>query len=351
MAESPDDGQVRCIPLGDAAVLDHHPGDVRAVEPQEGLPLPVRLSVGRLLDEAGLDGLYVALWRARADAWRREQAVRPLTPQALGSHALLVAMHPEGAEVVFGTDRLLLAGDGVVFVPTSSSNRLESRGSDPRLLVVVGTRLDLGAGPQGPEPHAVPVDRDEAAGRQGDEAGEEQPEEEEQEQDQPEAAEEVDVQAHVAAVLTRIMAAAGPPPAAEAQEEEDQRSLSDGAQDAMEHDEELEIVGVKEAHEVGPQEVGVADKAGPKTGEVETCKHWARGWCMRADACRYAQPQPPLPQGVPQDLLLIPQAMARVGALSLSRSRSLSRSHGTLMREVVEKAQGGGGGSRRWGTR
>ena len=43
MAESPDDGQVRCIQLGDAAVLDHHPGDVRAAEPQEGLPLSVRL--------------------------------------------------------------------------------------------------------------------------------------------------------------------------------------------------------------------------------------------------------------------------------------------------------------------
>ena len=49
--------------------------------------------------------------------------------------------------------------------------------------------------------------------------------------------------------------------------------MSDGAQDAMEQEEELEIVGVKEAHEVGPQVVGVADKAGPKTGEVETCRH------------------------------------------------------------------------------
>ena len=128
VAESPDDGQVRCIQLGDAAVLDHHPGDVRAAEPQEGLPLSVRLSVGRLLDEAGLEdvrrdsGLYVALWRGGADAWRRQQAVRPLTPQALGSHALLVAVHPEGAEVVFGTDRLLLAGDGVVLAPTSGTS-------------------------------------------------------------------------------------------------------------------------------------------------------------------------------------------------------------------------------------
>ena len=193
---------------------------------------------------------------------------------------------------------------------------------------------------QGPEPHLVPVAGHEAAGREGDEAGEEKPAEEEQEQDQPEAAEqEVDMQAHVAAALTRIMAAAGPLPATEALEEEDQRRVSDGAQDAMEQDEELEIVGVKEAHEVGPQEAGVADKAAPKTGEVETCRHWAKGWCMQADACRYAQPQPPVLHGLPQDLLLILQAMARVEDLSLSRSQSLSRSHGTLMREVVEKAQ------------
>ena len=54
--------------------------------------------------------------------------------------------------------------------------------------------------------------------------------------------------------------------------------MSDGAQDAREQEAEPEIVGVKEAHEVGPQQVGVADKAGPKTGMVETCRHWREGW-------------------------------------------------------------------------
>ena len=173
--------------------------------------------------------------------------------------------------------------------------------------------------------------------------GQEQPTEEEQKQDQPEVAgEEVDVQALVAAALTRLTAAAGPPPTTEALEEEDRRRRSDEARDAMEQDEEPEFVGAKEAREVGPQELGVADKAGPKTGEVETCRHWAKGWCMRADACRYAHPQPRVPRGVPQNLLLILQAMARVGALGLDRRQSLSRSHGTLLREVVAKAQGGG---------
>ena len=150
------------------------------------------------------------------------------------------------------------------------------------------------------------------------------------------------MQALVAAALARFTAAAGPPPTTEPLKEEDQRRRSDEAQDAMEQDEEPEFVGAKEAREVGPQELGVADKAGPKTGEVETCRHWAKGCCMQVDACRYAHPQTRVPRGVPQDLLLILQAMARVGALSLDRSQSLSRSHGTLLREVVAKAQGGG---------
>ena len=295
-AASPDNGQVHCVQLGDTAVLGHHPGDVWAAEPQEGLPLSVLLSVGRLLDEARLEGraadegLYVALWRGGANTWRREQAVRPLTPQALGSHALLVAVHPEGAEVVFGADRVLLTGDGVVLVPTSSSYRLESRGGDLKLLVVVGTRLDESAAPQGSE-HAVPVGGDEEAGRGGNEVGQEQPTGEQQQQDQPEVAgEKVDVQAIVAAALANFTDAAGPPPTTEAVEEEDQRRRSEEAQVAMErdeepefkgeeaqgaveHDEELVIVGAKEAREVGPRELGVADRAGPKTGEVETCRH------------------------------------------------------------------------------
>ena len=348
VAESPDDSQVCCVQLADAAVLGHYPGGVRAAEPQEGLLLSVRLPVGRLLDEAGLEdvrrdeGLYVALWWGGADAWRREQAVRPLTPQALGSHALLVAVHPKGADVVFGADRLLLTGDEVVLVPTSSSYHLESSGGDLKLLLVVGTRLEGSAAPQGSE-HAVPVGSDEETGCDGDEVGRKQPTGEEQQQDQPEVAgEEVDVQAIAAAALARFTAAASPPPTTEALEEEDQRRRSEEAQSAMEQDVELEIVGAKEARDVGPRELGVADKAGPKTREVETCRHWAKGWCMRADACRFAHPQPPVARGVPQELLLILQAMARVGALSLDRSLGHGRGHGTLLQEVVVKAQGGG---------
>ena len=348
VATSPDDSHVRCVQLGDTAVLGHHPGDVRAAKPQEGLRLSVRLSVWPLLDEAGLEevrrdeGLYVALWRGGADASRREQAVRPLTPQALGSHALLVALHPEGAEVVFGADRLLLTGEGAVLVATSSSYRLESRGGDLKLLVVVGTRLHESAALQASE-HAVPVGNNEEAGRDGDEVGQGQLTGEEQQQDQPEVAwEEVDVQAIVAAALARFTDAASPPPAVEALEEEDQRRRGGEAQGAVEQDKELEIVGAKEAREVGPRELGVADKAGPKKGEVETCRHWAKGWCMRADACRFAHPQLPVLRGVPKELLLILQAMARVGALSLDRSQGHGRGHGTSLQEVGVKAQGGG---------
>ena len=49
-----------------------------------------------------------------------------------------------------------------------------------------------------------------------------------------------------------------------------------------------------------------------------------------------------MPRGVPQELLLILQAMARVGALSLDRSQDHGRGHGTLLQEAVVKAQGGG---------
>ena len=190
--------------------------------------------------------------------------------------------------------------------------------------------------------------------------GQEQPTGEEQQQDQPElAGEEVDVQAIVAAALAKFTDAAGPPPTTEALEEEDQCRRSEEAQVAMERDEEpefkgeeaqsaveqdeeLEIVGAKEGREPGPRELGVADRAGPKTGEVENCRHWAKGGCMRADACRFAHPQPPVPRGVPQELLRFLQAMARVGALSLDRSQGHGRGHGTLLQEVVVKAQGGG---------
>ena len=103
---------------------------------------------------------------------------------------------------------LLLTGDGPVLVPTSSRYRLESRGGDLKLLLVVGTRLDESAALQGSE-HAVPVGSDEEAGSDGDEVGQEQPTGEEKQQDQPEVAEEeVDVQAIVAAALAKFTDAA-----------------------------------------------------------------------------------------------------------------------------------------------
>ena len=146
------------------------------------------------------------------------------------------------------------------------------------------------------------------------------------------------MKAQVEVALARIMAAAGPPPAKEAMEEDDQRRECSNVREAMEEDDGLDIVGAKEAHEVEQQEAGLADRAGPKTGEVETCRHWAKGWCMRADACHFTHPQPPVPQGVPQELLPILQAIAGVGALRLHRAQH----HATLMCEVVERAQGGG---------
>ena len=132
----------------------------------------MRLSVRRLLDEAGLEGvrqtpLYVTLWRSGVEAWRLEHGVRPLAPQVLGSQAVLVALHPEGTEVVFGedgTNRLSLAVDNAVLIPTSRGYRLVNRGGDPRLLVVVGTHQEVNTRHREPEHCAVAVQEDRAAG-------------------------------------------------------------------------------------------------------------------------------------------------------------------------------------------
>ena len=77
----------------------------------------------------------------------------------------------------------------------------------------------------------------------------------------------MDVKAHVEAALARIMAAASSP-TAEAMEEDVQSGERSKVGEADEEDEGLEIVGVREAHEVEQRETEVADRAGPKTGEV-----------------------------------------------------------------------------------
>ena len=85
----------------------------------------------------------MALWRSRSGGLRLKHGMRPLTPHALGSHAIVVALHTEGMEAVFGGDhanRLSLTVDNAVPAPTSSGYHLANPGGDPRLLVVSGTR-------------------------------------------------------------------------------------------------------------------------------------------------------------------------------------------------------------------
>ena len=135
----------------------------------------------------------------------------------------------------------------------------------------------------------------------------------------------------------------------EALEEEDQRRVSDGAHDAMEQDEELEIVGVKEAHEVGLKGVGDADKAGPMTeggGNLQALGQVV----VHAGRCLPIRPPPTAgAAGSTPGMAPDPPGHGSCGVLSLRQNQSLGWSHGTLMREVVEKAEGGRG-SRRWGT-
>ena len=59
---------------------------------------------------------------------------------------------------------------------------------------------------------------------------------------------------------------------------------------------------------------------------------------MRADACRFAHPQPPVPSGVHHDLLMVLQTVARVGAIRHNRSARQEE----LLRDVMEAAQSGG---------
>ena len=187
----------------------------------------VRLAAGRLLEGAALegvdqDGLCVALWRSSAGAWRLEHGMKPLTPQALASHAVLVALHPEGMEAVFGEDganRLSLTDGNAVLAPTTSGYHLANQGGDPQLLVVVGTRREADARHREPARRAVAVGGDSAAGTSAGPArktagvaadGSSSEGQWEQQGRDPSAPEGggVDVQA-----LARIMAAAGPPTA------------------------------------------------------------------------------------------------------------------------------------------
>ena len=90
----------------------------------------------------------MALWRSIVDAWLPSHGRRPFTPPALGSHAVVVALHAEGTEAalrVEGEERLSLAVDNAVLTPTSSRYHPANRGRNPRLVVVVGMRRDADA--------------------------------------------------------------------------------------------------------------------------------------------------------------------------------------------------------------
>ena len=126
----------------------------------------------------------------------------------------------------------------------------------------------------------------------------------------------VDVEAHVDAALARILADAS-----------NQRPATAG----------LEGEDKSQKHRQRG-ETRVANRARPKTGEVKTCRHWAKGWCTRADACRFTHSQPPVAQGVPEHPHANPRDDRPGGALRLSRSDR----HEELLHNVVEAAQGGG---------
>ena len=102
----------------------------------------------------------MALWRSSGEAWQPSYGMRPFSPPVLGSHVVLVALHPEGMEVILapGADdevRLELAATIAVLAPTSSSYHMATRGGAPWLLVVVGMRRDACSGEEVPEERAI----------------------------------------------------------------------------------------------------------------------------------------------------------------------------------------------------
>ena len=99
------------------------------------------------VDGAVGEALYAALWRSSGEAWLPSHGGLPFRPPMLGSHAVLVALHPEGMEVILapGADdevRLALATSTAVLAPPPATitRDLAARGGAPRLLVVVRTR-------------------------------------------------------------------------------------------------------------------------------------------------------------------------------------------------------------------
>ena len=156
---------------------------------------------------------------------------------------------------------------------------------------------------------------------------------------------ELDVEARTGAALARVLAAASSPTAVldlEGEERgqvglqraEDAATMDDGDGE----DNEVAMTSSSEAPSVRPGTTEMAERAHPKRGEVETCRYWAKGWCMGAYACRFAHPQPPVPPGAHQHLLLDLGAVPWVGTLVLGRSARQEE----LLRDVVEAAQGGG---------
>ena len=90
----------------------------------------------------------------------------------LGSHAVLVALHPEGMEAVLapsmdGEERLSLTVGNAVLTPTSSSYHLANPGGDPWLVVVAVTCQDVGTGRREPAQRGVAVEGGTAGGTSG----------------------------------------------------------------------------------------------------------------------------------------------------------------------------------------
>ena len=201
--------------------------------------------------------------------------MRPLTPQALGSHTVLVALHPEGMEAVLGLEGaecLLLTNNNQILASISCSYHLANSIGDPLLVVVVGTGRGADAWHQEPAQRAIAVGGEKAEdtlaspaqGTTGAAAEGPPParraEVQGHERARPRAA--VDLETHVEASRARIMPAASDrlPAAADKEGEGEGPELGRCMEGTGEEDDGLEITGACDAREVKGGEAGVVDR-------------------------------------------------------------------------------------------
>ena len=106
---------------------------------------------------------------------------------------------------------------------------------------------------------------------------------------------ELDGKAHIGAALARVLARGAPAAAGAGEAEQGAESSRRAANVVPMDNNEVRCTRGQGAPSVRPEAAEVAERARPKVSRTDTRRSWAWGWCMRVDACRFADPQAPVP--------------------------------------------------------